>query len=138
MDRVVHQFGAGAGSVGSPQLASRLRESPEPDLVVDDDTRYLVWMAPAQFAFDKENEVGVRGPLEAIQSALELHLDGGWDWLVWDRAQRVGFRVEANPFIYEPLAALIDKMMLLDDMQSSDILNLIDEANLILEKRAEK
>lgn len=67
------------------------------------ETRYMVWMAPCQYAFDSEGKEGVEGPLEAIQGALDLHLDGGWDWLVWDRHQKVGFSIDSNTYIYAPL-----------------------------------
>lgn len=70
--------------------------------IVDDDTRYLVWSLPARVSFDPKNEEGAKGPLEAIQMALELHIDGGWHWLVWDTKQNVGFRIESNSYIYAP------------------------------------
>lgn len=79
------------------------------DNVFDKDARYMVWMAPAQYAFDSEGKEGVEGPLEAIQGAVDLHLDGGWDWLVWDRVQQVGFSIDSNSYIYAPLEKWAEK-----------------------------
>lgn len=105
--------------------------------IIDKDTRYLVWMAPARFLFDPKNDDGVSGPLEAIQGALDLHLDGGWDWLVWDVRQKVGFSIDTNSYIYEPLEAWAEKRMVLDSMGSGDLRSLIDQAREVLKKRGE-
>lgn len=75
------------------------------DMILDGDTRYRVWAMPAGYPFDLKNENGVPGPLEAIQGAVELHVDGGWNWLVWDLKKQVGFAIESNTYIYAPLEA---------------------------------
>lgn len=100
------------------------------DNAFDKDTRYLVWMAPCRFSFDPEGEEGVEGPLEAIQSAVDLHLDGGWDWLVWDRRQGVGFSIDSNTYIYAPLEKWAEKYYGIDALprRSTEYLRKIVEA----------
>ena len=75
------------------------------DMILDGDTRYRVWAMPSGYQFDPKSEDGVPGPLEAIQGAIELHVDGGWNWLVWDLQKQIGFTIEANSYIYAPLEA---------------------------------
>jgi len=69
------------------------------------DIRYIVYMSPGIYSHDDKNEEGVAGPLEAIQSAIEAQVDGGFRWYVWDKKQECGFSIDANTYIYAPLDA---------------------------------
>ncbi len=106
----------------------------------DDDKRYLVWPVPVSASFDPKNEDGAKGPLEAIQMALELHVDDGWDWLVWDTKQNVGFGIESNTYIYAPVARHYQKHSGppgFRDRSSQYLREVIDAASAVLKERGE-
>lgn len=50
-------------------------------------------------------------PLQAVRNAIELELDGGWNWAVWDREAKVGYLVRPNTFIYEPVECEIEHLI---------------------------
>lgn len=100
--------------------------------------RYIVWVHPVGVMFDPSGEDGVHGPLEAIQWALDLHLDGGWDWLVWDRVQNIGFHVEPNGYIYAPLEAWAEErhgVTSFSQKSTQDLRKIVDAAQAVLRDR---
>ncbi len=105
-----------------------------------DDTRYLVWCSPARFDHDPKNEMGAAGPFEAIQGALDLHCDGGWDWLVWDLKQDVGFSIESNTYIYAPMNEWAEQYFGLGSLEKTSSKRLhefIEKATTVLKQRRE-
>ena len=103
-----------------------------------DDTRYRVWSTPSTYPFDLKDEEGVSGPLEAVQAAVELHVVGGWDWLVWDLQQQVGFSIEANSYIYAPMEAHFAERYSPKNFgkrSSEDLKAIIDAAQSVLAER---
>ena len=106
--------------------------------IVGKDTRYLIWCSPARMPFDLTNEMGAAGPLEAIQAALDLHCDGGWDWLVWDRKQNVGFDIDSNTYIYAPMNKWAEEYFGLGSLvktSSERLREFINKATEVLKQR---
>ena len=105
-----------------------------------DDVRYVVFMNPCIYTFDPKNDSGAAGPIEAIQACIEGHLDGGWNWYVWDRKQKVGFEIESNSFIYAPIDAWAKRQFgpaSFQEQSSQYLREVIDAATSVLKGRTE-
>ena len=108
--------------------------------IIDVDTRYVVWAAPSRYSFDANDGEGVSGPLEAIQAAIELHVNGGWDWLVWDQKADVGFSIDANTYIYAPMEAHFAERYSpenFDKRSTEDLRTIIYAAQSVIKQRGE-
>jgi hypothetical protein len=101
--------------------------------------RYIVWPYPVAVPFNRDSpDEGVQGPLEAIQWALDIHLDGGWDWLVWDRQQKIGFHIDSNSYIYAPLDAWAEERFGIASFpkrSSEQLKKIVDAAQAVLNGR---
>ncbi len=109
-------------------------------LNLKDDARYRVWTMSSEYPFDLKNEEGVSGPLEAVQSAVDLHVDGGWNWLVWDLQQQVGFRIDANTYIYAPMEAHFAEHYSpknFEKRSTADLREILERAQAVLDARKE-
>lgn len=107
---------------------------------IADDTRYLIWSSPCRMLLDDKDEMGVSGPFEAIQGALDLHCDGGWSWLVWDVKQEIGFDVESNTYIYAPMNRWAEEFFGLGSLEKNSSARLhqfIEKATTVLKERGD-